>query len=191
LQADSSLVLQRLRLADLDFLSRLYAAHELRLQNRVSMDLPDVLSGVAEAPALRDGDQLRIPRDEETVLVFGAVNDPGYVSFGDGDLVEAYLDKAGGPDSNAGAAYVIRAASGASVPAAGVHINSGDVIFVDRLEDRASTPGAQQLVLQKEQLDLQEQNARRDARFRVIQAVLGTVGTIGSVVALIISVRNR
>ncbi|QXD15879.1 SLBB domain-containing protein [Rhodocaloribacter litoris] len=181
---DSVEILQRLRMADLDFLSRAYFARELRLQNRVSVSLVDLLEERTDPVYLRDGDRLVVPRDEQTVYVFGQVVRPGFVAYVPGKDARYYIEAAGGAGPLAARAYVVDGATGAYVPADQARIESGDLIFLDRKQDIADSPEMQRLVLE-------EGRFRADARIRTVQTILQTAGTIASLVALIVTISRN
>lgn len=184
MRPDTLEIMQRLRMSDLDFMSRVYFASELRLQNRVSVDLEQVLSADSAPVYLRDGDRLVVPRDEQTVYVFGQVARPGFVAYVPGEDAGYYLGEAGGAGRHAGEAFLVDAATGEYRPAETSTIHSGDMIFLDRTEDVADSPELQRLFLE-------EQRARDDKRIRTTQIVLQAVGALASSLALIISISRR
>ncbi|MBO6576968.1 MAG: SLBB domain-containing protein [Rhodothermales bacterium] len=184
MRADTLAIMQQLRLTDLDFLSRAYFAQELRTQNRVSVDLEAVLSGAAEPVTLRDGDRLIVPRDEHTVYVAGQVIRPGFVLHVEGRTVDYFIDAAGGRGAFASDVYLVRAGTGEVVAGTGTQVGSGDVIFVDRATDLAENAEMQRLVIA-------EQSARADARIRVAQTVVQSIGTLATLVALVVSLRRQ
>lgn len=180
LRADTLAIMQRLRLTDLDFLSRVYFAQELRTQNRVSVDLEAVLSGETEPVILRDGDRLVVPRDDNTVYVAGQVIRPGYVLHVPDKTLEYYIANAGGRGTYASETYMVRGTTGEVVRDRNAVVRSGDVIFVDRAEDLAEDADMQRLVLQL-------QTARADAKIRVAQTVAQVIGSLATVLALIVT----
>ncbi|NNE71593.1 MAG: hypothetical protein HKN29_14685 [Rhodothermales bacterium] len=180
MSADTLAILQQLRLTDLDFLSRAYFAQELRTQNRVSVNLEAVLAGSTEPVILRDGDRLFVPRDDNTVFVAGQVIRPGFVLVAEGQTVDYYVQAAGGRGMHASDVYLMRANTGEVIQGTGAMVMSGDVVFVDRAEDLAENAEMQRLVIQ-------EQSLRSDARIRVAQTVVQSIGTLATLVALIVS----
>jgi protein involved in polysaccharide export with SLBB domain len=182
--SDTLEVLQRLRMADLDYLSRAYFTQELQLQNRVSVNLRAAIQPGAGPIYLQDGDRLIIPRDEQTVFVFGQVVRPGYVAYTPGQSAQFYIDAAGGAGPLAADPYVLKAGNGEYLAAARTNISSGVMIFLDRRQDMADSPELQRLVTEAERL-------RADARIRTTQVVLQTASTLASLVALIISLRRN
>lgn len=185
LPPDSTEILLRLRLTDLDYLSRAYFAQETRLQNRVSLDLEKIVRGDSAPIFLQDGDHLFVPRDEKTVYVFGQVLRAGFVSFVEGRNAGYYIAQAGGRGYGAADTepYIILAGTGAVNRLTSHIIQSGDMIFLDRLSGIVDDPALQTLVLEKER-------SRSDARIRTMGVVLQTVATVASVTALIISLRK-
>lgn len=184
LRADSVALLQQMRLAGLDYMSRAYFAQELRLQNRVSLDLAGVLAGEAAPVHLQDGDRLVVPRDEGTIFVFGQVTRPGYVEFEPGRSAEAYITAVGGRSALAAEAYVVKAGTGQYLPARSAVVESGDMIFLDRQEDIADSAELQRLVLS-------ERQARADARLRTAQLAIQVVGTVATIVTTYLFLNAR
>lgn len=180
LRPDTAAILHTLRLSAFDFLSRAYFTQELLIQNRVSANLDAALATGAPPVYLRDGDRLVVPRDDQTVYVFGQVNRPGYVAYVPGQDGPSYLEAAGGAGPLAAEGYLIEAGTGRYLPLAQATVRSGDLIFVDRSTDLATNPELQRLVLE-------ENRTRADARIRIAQTVLQTVGTLASLVALIVT----
>ena len=175
--ADTLAILKNTRLAEMDFLSRVYLAQELRVQNRVPIDLEAVLQGDGPTILLQDGDRVHVPRDENSVFVFGQVNRPGYVAFEPGRQASHYTTSSGGLSSLAGKAYVIEAGTGRYLDASSADVQSGDMIFVDRAESRADTAELQRLISE-------ERRAREERRSRTIQTVLQTVGTVTGIITM-------
>lgn len=183
LRADSIAILRQMRLSELDFLSRTYYAQELRLHNRVPVNLEAILQGNTEPIYLQNGDRLYIPRDEQSIFVFGHVNRPGYIPYQPGRSGETYVLAAGGRGPLATNSYVVKAGTGEFLPMHEAVIESGDVIFIDR-EDLADSANLQRLLLE-------ESRSRADARIRTAQTVLQLVATAATVVTTYLFVRNN
>jgi len=104
--------------------------------NRVIIDLPKILKekGGAADVALRDGDQLYIPKIPSEVQVVGSVGASSSIRFCEGKSVKYYIDRAGGytRNSDKGQTRLInadgRVISGGSLRGRGVDL--GDVIVV-------------------------------------------------------------
>ncbi len=69
-------------------------------------------------------------------------------------------------------------------------LDSGDVVLVTS-DDPATRSDLYGFSLQERQLTLQENNARRDARFRTITTALTTVSTAVAIVTTYLLVRDR
>lgn len=147
-------------------------------------------NGGADIP-LYDGDALVVPRDEGTVLLIGAVTRPGYVPVQQDGSVAAYLRAAGGLRQAARDVFVMRAGTNQMRPAAEMGtLASGDVVLVTTA-DQATRPDLYAFSLQERQLTLQENTARRDARFRTASTLLTTVSTAVAVITTYLLVRDN
>ena len=183
-QPDAAAILQRTRLAELDFTSRAYFAQELSQPGGVPIDLEALMAPEAEPVYLQDGDRLRVPRDEQTVLVLGQVVRPGYAAFVPEWRAERYIQASGGRGPEAAGAYLVKAGTGQFLPLGTGEVESGDVIFVDRREGVADTAEMQRLVLEV-------RRTRADARSRLAQIVFSAIATTATVVTTYIVVRDR
>jgi protein involved in polysaccharide export with SLBB domain len=101
--------------------------------NRMAVNLKS--QQVLENTIMQNGDQLFIPRDENTISILGQVNVPGFYTYISGSSVENYLTAANGltiaadPDR----VFIIKAGSRAWYPSTEIELESGDIIFVDRI----------------------------------------------------------
>ncbi len=181
LRPDSSILMQRTRLSSLDFLSRNYLAQELRLQNRVSIDLEKALHSDADAVYLQPGDKLIVPRDDQSVFVIGQVNRPGFVAVSSGRPAEYYIDEAGGRSSMAGQGFVIKAGSGRFVPLQEADVQSGDWVFLDRRADYADTADLQRIILEESRL-------RAEAKNRVAQIAVSATSAVATLILAVFAV---
>jgi polysaccharide export outer membrane protein len=184
LRSDTMAVFQRLRLTDLDLISRSYFIKELAFQNRVSMDVEAVLNGQGPDVPLRAGDRLFVPKDERAVYVFGQVLQPGFLPLTQGQSVRTYLAMAGGVSDSGGRTIIINPSTGA------VHENldgplfSGDMVFVDNKAPVTEDPDLERLLIERER-------ARADARIRTISTIFQGVASVATVLTLIITVRRN
>lgn len=181
--ADPNAVTRRMRLADLDFLSRVYFAQETQLQNRVPLNLSPQAQGTADPILLQDGDRIIVPRDDGTVFVFGQVNEPGYVTYRPERTVEAYIQATGGRAALATETYVVKAGTGEFLSPENTTIQSGDALFVDR-QDMADDANLQRLLME-------ENRMRADARIRTTQVILQVVTTAATLITTYMFVRNN
>ena len=204
--ADTTAIMQRLRLSGMDFMSRAYFAQEWRLQNRVSVDLEAVLAGAGasgdtgagasgdagaggrtRAPGnvyVKHGDRLIIPRNPDAVYVFGQVERPGYVSYAPGLSAGDYIARAGGAGENSKDIFVVHPGTGQFSAAGARPLESGDMIFVDRKVDMADSPELQRVLMEQERI-------KTTTRLQTWQTVASATGTLASVLALIISIRRQ
>lgn len=102
-------------------------------KNRIYLDASR--ESQLRAIMILDGDSLVVPRDMKTVYVYGQVNQPGYVEHMPGASLQQYLDATGGftKSSDRKRVYVIKAGSLAWADAYSSPIESGDMIYVDRV----------------------------------------------------------
>lgn len=102
-------------------------------KNRIYLDASNEIQ--LRAIKIIDGDSLIIPRDIKAVYVFGQVNQPGYVEYRPGATISHYLDSTGGftKSSDSKRVYVIKAGSLAWADAYDSAIESGDMIYIDRV----------------------------------------------------------
>ncbi|MEM1094544.1 MAG: SLBB domain-containing protein [Bacteroidota bacterium] len=194
LDADSLRTFLGLRLTDLDFLSRAYLADELRMQQRVALDLEAALQPGAEPLYLRIGDRLVIPKDEQTVRVVGQVARPGHVAVLPEGSIQAYLNAAGQTTAFAGPVYVIEAGTGRFLPASEASPQSGDIIFVDRLQDQGGGAALERIALEMERMDLERERMAYDERLRRNQfwvQVTAAVASVASAVGTYLIVRQN
>lgn len=84
---------------------------------------------------LIDGDRLFVPRNKNTVFVFGQVNLTGYYAHQTGSKAAAYIARAGGTALAAETerVFIIKAGSRTWYKADDVLIEPGDMVFVDRV----------------------------------------------------------
>ncbi|MFU8812745.1 MAG: SLBB domain-containing protein [Balneolaceae bacterium] len=127
------------------------------------------------------GDQLHIPRDVQTVVLFGQINNPGNYPFRDDLGVRDYLGLAGGLSLAADRerVFVIKAGSRVWKRPNETNLQSGDMIFVDRIPF--------------DELDSQrsfELELRQDRRSN-IQVVLTAVSTVAAIVTTAVVVLDR
>jgi protein involved in polysaccharide export with SLBB domain len=182
IRSDSMAILQNTRLASINFLSRAYLAHELRLQNRVPIDLS---APSADATMLlQDGDRVFVPRDERSVFVFGQVNRPGYVTYAPGASLEYYVETSGSFSENAGAVYLIEAGTSRYLDARSATIQSGDKIFVDRDVMQADSEVLQRLLTDTRRADL-------DERTRTVQSIVQSISAATAIVTTYLLIRRE
>lgn len=151
---------------------------ELNTENRVHIDLTNE-DELAET-VVNDGDMLFIPKDYQSVILYGQVNSPGNYTFSESMNVRDYIQKAGGMTIAADndRVFVIKAGSRAWKHPGETTLQSGDIIFVDRVpydELQAAR-----------NYDIQLRNLKRSN----LQLVLTTVSTITAVITTVVAIRR-
>ena len=177
--SDTSAVLNKMRLADIDLTTRYFLTRSLVNQNRLSIDIESALSANASPVYLRHGDRLNVPKDDNMVKVVGEVERPGSVPFKSGTNHKHYIDAAGGEGPLSSTVFIVKRGTGRLMPASESNVESGDIIFVDREGGETVTPEIERLRIQL-----------ADARTRRYQVVLQTVATLASVVSTYILYRR-
>jgi polysaccharide biosynthesis/export protein len=141
---------------------------------------------------LMDGDRVHIPANDNTVMLMGQVNRTGYYPFVPGNDVTSYLALAGGLTHAAETSriFVIKAGSREWYRPENTVIESGDIIFVDRvpLDDFISRRTFEQ---QQLNLELQKENFALQKRYSRYQIVISTVSTITSIVLTYIALSRN
>lgn len=84
---------------------------------------------------LFNGDRIFIPRDEQTVMVIGQVNTPGFYNVEIDESITDYISKAGGfaLAAEESRIFIIKAGSRSWYKPEDTEIESGDIVFVDRV----------------------------------------------------------
>lgn len=138
-------------------------------RNQVHVDLEN--EEQLKNTRLYSEDQLYIPKDENTIFMMGQVNNPGHYTFNDNTSAESYINQAGGYAMAAeeSRVFIIKAGSRSWYHPGETDLESGDIIFVDRVPFD----------------DLQ---ARRSYRQGNIQLILTGISTIASVITTYIAV---
>jgi len=103
-------------------------------RNRINLDLNDPES--LKSIRLYDGDNLIIPQNLNVVTVFGQVMIPGQYAYSEKKTVQEYIDEQAGGVTNAADAsriFIIKAGTLSWYLPAETKLESGDLIFVDRV----------------------------------------------------------
>jgi len=127
---------------------------------------------------LTDGDRLYIPRDYQSVILYGQFNNPGNYSYNPDLSVRDYISKAGGMSISADPEriYIIKAGNRAWKLPEETNLESGDMIYVDRVPyDELNA---------MRNYDIQLRNLRRSN----LQLILTTVSTITAVVTTYVAI---
>lgn len=162
------------RASGLDFFAKRFY-HEERKNNRIVVDVSDLLAPDAEPFLLRDGDRIVFPEDEGVVIVAGNVPQPGYVSFEPGRTADYYIDRAGGMGARSTGVYVIESTTGRTRMGIDQTVGQGETVFVNR-SIAADDP-------QTAQLALTERQSRRQSRIMTTQTVINGMTAAISIIA--------
>jgi hypothetical protein len=143
--------------------------------NRMALNLssPKVLSNTK----LRNGDRIFIPKDEQTVSLLGQVNIPGFYNFEPNLNVQDYISAAEGLSIAADEEriFIIKSGSRAWYSPDETNLQSGDIIFVDRIPFEDVSTG-RNYSIQREQLKNQR-----------IQLVMSGVATITGIITTFVA----
>jgi len=158
---ESSTISERIRGSD-QYLQGLswFEIEEKARKNRVFVDVTneDALRSIR----LFDGDSLFIPRNENTVFVYGQVNNPSFIPVDSASSLGDYITKVGGYSiaADSSKVYVIKIGSRNWVDAQSTIIESGDWVYVDRipLDDLAQK---RIYDIQKQTLELEDESKQR------------------------------
>lgn len=103
-------------------------------RNYVSLNFKDIFEqGSTKDLILKDGDLILIPKDEQTVYVFGQVQRPGYVKYMKGWKVDDYLKAVGGQTTEStGDVKVLKANGDEWKTPSETEIESGDWIIAPK-----------------------------------------------------------
>jgi protein involved in polysaccharide export with SLBB domain len=170
--SDTSSALLKMRLGDLDFLSRQFLARWIKMDRRVSVDVLAATRPGAEPVYLRNGDRLVVPQDEHSVFVIGEVMRPGRVAVEEDAEAETYVAAAGGRGPFAAGTYVIHAGTGA-LQSSSAPVYSGDYIFVNRDGGEVSSYEAERLRI----MDTDQSVRNRQVWLQAVTAAAAVVTT--------------
>lgn len=103
-------------------------------RNFVSVNFQEIFDAQSKQDILlKDGDVILVPKDEQTVYVFGQVQRPGYIKYVKGWKVEDYLQAVGGETTEStGDVKVLKANSDEWKVPSETEIESGDWIIAPK-----------------------------------------------------------
>lgn len=157
-----------------------YLDFETKLsQNKLFIDLNN--ENQLKELLILDGDRLYVPRDAQTIFVFGQVNNPGYFAFNSANKsVSEYINSAGGFSLSADKdrVFILKAGKSTWYKLEETSLESGDRIFVDRLP--VEELNAQRAyIIQREQLKNQR-----------IQLIMTGITTITGIITTYVAIQN-
>ena len=146
--------------------------------NRMAVNISD--NDLIANTKLLDGDEINIPKDENTVVLMGQINQPGFYNFNEELSVQDYINNADGftVAANRNRVFIIKAGSRSWYKPEETDINSGDIILIDRTPFEDVSSGTN-IEIRKEEL--------RNSRVRLI---LSTISTIATAITTYLAIRE-
>lgn len=146
--------------------------------NRMSLDVSE--ANILDRTILMNGDRIYVPKNEYTIPLLGQVNEPGFYSFESSKTVSDYIKLAKGITiaADKDRIYVIKAGTRSWYKPDETTLESGDIIFVDRIPfDNVNAGRNYELQIQ------QLKNSRT-------QLILAGIGTVASVITAFVAIRR-
>ena len=154
-----------------------YLDAETRLsKNKVYIDLSD--DSQLQGLKIFDGDRLYIPKDDQTIFVFGQVNNPGYFGYSGTKTVNEYITQAGGfaLSADKDRIFILKAGNATWFKVGDTDLSSGDKIFIDRQPVEELNA--------KRAYDIQKQQLRNQRTQLIMTAITTITGIITTYVAV-------
>ena len=151
---------------------------EILSANRMAIDLTN--DQALTEVTLQDGDRIYVPKDDRSIRIMGQVNNPGFYAYQAEQSVNGYLQRANGMTIAADREriFVIKAGSRSWYEPQETSIESGDIIFVDRIPFQDAKTGLEY------QVSIQELKNRRT------QLIMTGISALTSVVTAYVAVRR-
>ena len=151
---------------------------EILSANRMAIDLTN--SQTLSDVTLQDGDRIYVPKDDRSIRIMGQVNNPGFYAYQAEQSVNGYLQRANGMTIAADREriFVIKAGSRSWYEPQETSIESGDIIFVDRIPFQDAKTGLEY------QVSIQELKNRRT------QLIMTGISALTSIVTAYVAVRR-
>jgi protein involved in polysaccharide export with SLBB domain len=145
-------------------------------RNQVFIDLTD--NSQLQNLKIFDGDRLYIPRDDQTIFVFGQVNNPGYLGYSNTKSVNEYIAQAGGfaLSADRDRVFILKAGNATWFKVGDTELSSGDKIFVDRQPVEELNA--------KRAYEIQKQQLRNQRTQLIMTAITTITGIITTYVAV-------
>ncbi len=166
--------------SELDFFARVFYQAESAEPKNVVVDVAAILAGEAEDFVLEHGDAVVFPRRESTVLVLGAVANPGYVDHQPGEDAAYYIAKAGGLTDMGTQTYVLQSPNGQIGAGTGIEVPRGATVFANRAP-LGSTPEVQSLLVT-------DVSAKRQYRLSTTQTIISGVSAIAAIITTFVAI---
>ena len=151
---------------------------EILSANRMAIDLTN--EQLMLEISLQDGDRIYVPKDDQSIRIMGQVNNPGFYTYKTDQNVNEYIEKANGMTIAADKEriFIIKAGSRSWYYPDKTILESGDIIFVDRIPLQDARSGLQN------QINIETLKNRR------VQLIMSGVGALTSIITAYVAVRR-
>ena len=151
---------------------------EILSANRMAIDLTN--EQLMMDISLQDGDRIYVPKDDQNVRIMGQVNNPGFYTYKTDQNVNEYIQRANGMTIAADKEriFIIKAGSRSWYYPDKTILESGDIIFVDRIPLQDARSGLQN------QINIETLKNRR------VQLIMSGVGALTSIITAYVAVRR-
>ena len=151
---------------------------EILSANRMAIDLTN--EQLMMEISLQDGDRIYVPKDDQSIRIMGQVNNPGFYTYKTDQNVNEYIEKANGMTIAADKEriFIIKAGSRSWYYPDKTILESGDIIFVDRIPLQDARSGLQN------QINIETLKNRR------VQLIMSGVGALTSIITAYVAVRR-
>ncbi len=151
---------------------------EILSANRMAIDLTN--DQALTEVTLQDGDRIYVPKDDRSIRIMGQVNNPGFYAYQSEQSVSGYLQRANGMTIAADKEriFIIKAGSRSWYEPQQTNIESGDIIFVDRIPFQDAKTGLEY------QVSIQELKNRRT------QLIMTGISALTSIITAYVAVRR-
>ena len=151
---------------------------EILSANRMAIDLTN--EQLIMEISLQDGDRIYVPKDDQSIRIMGQVNNPGFYTYKIDQNVNEYIQRANGMTIAADKEriFIIKAGSRSWYYPDKTILESGDIIFVDRIPLQDARSGLQN------QINIETLKNRR------VQLIMSGVGALTSIITAYVAVRR-
>ena len=151
---------------------------EILSANRMAIDLTN--EQLMMEISLQDGDRIYVPKDDQSIRIMGQVNNPGFYTYKTDQNVNEYIQRANGMTIAADREriFIIKAGSRSWYYPDKTILESGDIIFVDRIPLQDARSGLQN------QINIETLKNRR------VQLIMSGVGALTSIITAYVAVRR-
>tara|TARA_B100000575_G_scaffold294202_1_gene308603 strand:+ start:20472 stop:22301 length:1830 start_codon:yes stop_codon:yes gene_type:complete len=151
---------------------------EILSANRMAIDLTN--EQIMTEISLQDGDRIYVPKDDQSIRIMGQINNPGFYTYKTDQNVSGYIERANGMTIAADKEriFIIKAGSRSWYYPDKTTLESGDIIFVDRIPLQDARSGLQN------EINIETLKNRR------VQLIMSGVGALTSIITAYVAVRR-